>query len=78
MEKQAVSLSCTLSKVKLKVQWYKDGEEITNDGRYKIVQEGKIYKLVIENASLADRGVYKLRCNDELETSCELFVEGES
>lgn len=76
MEKQSVQLSCTLSKPKLKVQWFKNGEEITNDGRFKFVQEGKVYKIVIENATLADKGVYKLKYNDELETSCELSVEG--
>jgi hypothetical protein len=76
MEKQKVQLSCTLSKPKLNVQWFKDGEEITNDGKFKFVQEGKVYKLLIDNASLEDKGVYKLKYKDELETSCELSIQG--
>lgn len=78
IEKQSVALTCALSKPRLKVQWFKDDEEITENDRIRFAQEGKSYKLVIDNANLSDTGKYILKYNDEVETSCELSVKGKN
>lgn len=75
VEKQKATFVCTLSKPRLKVTWFKNDQKLSENSRVQFVQEGKIYKLVIENAQLEDRAVYKIKFEDEAESSAELFVK---
>ncbi|XP_060519331.1 obscurin isoform X9 [Cylas formicarius] len=49
-----------------KVQFYKDGKEIKQSERVKIVQEGEQYSLVLEKTSLKDTGSYSVVATNEL------------
>ena len=74
VEKQTATFTCTLSKPRLKVQWFKDDVKLNEDGRVQFAQEGKVYKLIITNAKLDDIAKYKIKFGDEAESSAELFV----
>ena len=76
VEKQTAIFNCTLSKPRLKVLWYKGDKKLSENDHFQFVQEGKIYKLVINNAQLDDAGIYKIKYADEAESSAELFVKG--
>lgn len=76
-EKQTATFVCVLSKPRLKVTWYKGDQKIKENDRIQFVQEGKVYKLVINNAQLEDRGTYKIKF-EETESSAELGVKGKT
>ncbi|XP_037085172.1 obscurin-like isoform X4 [Pollicipes pollicipes] len=62
-----------------KVKWYKDGEEITVDGRhYSVENDGHIYALTVNGLDRTDSGQYTCRISNEFgqdETSCQLHVK---
>lgn len=74
VEKQKATFVCTLSKPRLKVEWYKGDRRLIENNRVQFVQEGKVYKLVIDHAELEDASMYKIKFADECESSAELFV----
>lgn len=74
-ENQKATFVCVLSKPRLKVSWYKDGEKIKEGGRFQFAQEGKIYKLIIDGAQTDDKATYKIKL-DDLESEAELYVKG--
>lgn len=76
VEKQKATFVCTLSKPRLKVAWYKGDKKLSENDRIQFVQEGKVYKLVINNSQLDDAGMYKIKFGDEAESTAELFVKG--
>ncbi|XP_076264330.1 obscurin isoform X30 [Rhynchophorus ferrugineus] len=49
-----------------KVQFYKDGKEVKESQRVKIVKEGEKHNLVIEKTSLSDTGSYSVVATNEL------------
>ncbi|KAF7281172.1 hypothetical protein GWI33_005044 [Rhynchophorus ferrugineus] len=49
-----------------KVQFYKDGKEVKESQRVKIVKEGEKHNLVIEKTSLSDSGSYSVVATNEL------------
>lgn len=74
-EKQTATFVCALSKPRMKVVWYKDDQKIKENDRVQFAQEGKIYKLIINNAQIEDRGTYKIKF-EEAESSAQLSVKG--
>ncbi|KAL1518226.1 hypothetical protein ABEB36_001883 [Hypothenemus hampei] len=49
-----------------RVQFYKDGKEIKQNERVKIVKEGESYSLVMEKTHLSDSGSYSVVASNEL------------
>jgi titin len=76
VEKQRATFTCTLSKPRLKVAWFKGATKITENKDIQFVQEGKVYKLVISNAKLDDAGQYTVKYENECESTAELTVKG--
>ena len=76
VEKQKATFVCTLSKPRLKVTWYKNDQKLTENSRNQFVQEGKVYKLVIDDAQLDDAAQYKIKFGDEAESQAWLTVKG--
>ena len=76
VEKQTATFSCTLSKPRLKVAWFKNNVKLSEDGRIEFAQEGKVYKLIINNAQLDDKATYKIKFEEEAESSAQLNVKG--
>ncbi|XP_043238277.1 obscurin-like isoform X8 [Amphibalanus amphitrite] len=62
-----------------KVKWYKDGEEITVDGRhYSVENDGHIYTLTINGLTRTDSAKYTCKISNEFgqdETTCQLHVK---
>lgn len=76
VEKQTAVFSCTLSKPRLKVAWYKNGAKIKETDRIQFAQEGKVYKLIINNAELDDKAKYTIKFEEDCESSAKLNVKG--
>ena len=74
-EKQTATFVCTLSKPRLRVSWYKNDQKLTENRRVQFVQEGKVYKLVINDAQLDDADEYKIRFDEEGEVKAQLRVK---
>jgi hypothetical protein len=75
VENQKATFVCVLSKPRLKVAWYKDGEKLKEGGRIQFAQEGKVYKLIIDGARPEDKGSYKIKFEDT-ESAADLHVKG--
>ncbi len=76
VEKQTATFVCTLSKPRLKVTWLKNGKKINENDHFQFAQEGKVYKLMINNAQLDDADKYTIKFGEEAESTAELFVKG--
>ena len=76
VEKQTATFSCTLSKPRLKVLWFKNDKKLSENDRIQFEQEGKIYRLIIGNAQLDDKATYKIKFEDDAESSAKLNVKG--
>lgn len=76
VEKQTATFSCTLSKPRLKVSWFKNDKKLSENDRIQFEQEGKIYRLIIGNAQLDDKATYKIKFEDDAESSAKLNVKG--
>jgi len=74
VEKQTATFSCSLSKPRLNVTWFKNGVKLPENEKYQSVKEGKVYKLVIKNAALEDEDKYTIKYLDECESSADLRV----
>ncbi|XP_071868851.1 obscurin isoform X6 [Bombus fervidus] len=56
------------------VKWYKDGQELREDGRISIIKEGnETYKLTIRNARLDDAGSYSIVARNEVNQTTEIW-----
>jgi titin len=76
VEKQKATFVCTLSKPRLKVTWYKGDKKLKENDRIQFAQEGKVYKLIIDNCALDDAGAYTCKYEpDNIESSAELHVK---
>jgi hypothetical protein len=75
VEKQTATFACSLSKPRLKVSWYKNGQKLSESKRIQFVQEGKVYKLVINDAQLDDAAEYKIKFGEEAESNAQLMVK---
>ena len=76
VENQTATFVCTLSKPRLNVTWYKNGDLLPENDKYQYVKEGKVYKLVIRLAKLDDKAKYTIKYADEAESSAQLIVKG--
>lgn len=76
VEKQTAVFSCTLSKPRLKVSWYKNGSKLKENDRIEFAQEGKVYKLIINNAEPDDKAKYTIKFEEDAESSAKLNVKG--
>ncbi|KAK7082946.1 hypothetical protein SK128_021397 [Halocaridina rubra] len=72
-ELEEAVLQVEVSSDKVPVSWHKDGEELTDSDRIKLVSEGKIRKLILKKATLSDEGEYTCVLGDQ-ECTAELTV----
>jgi len=82
VEKQTAVFDCVLNRARLKVSWYKDDVKLIENARIHFAQEGKIYRLYINNAQLEDKASYKIRFEESpgifAESKAKLYVKGQS
>lgn len=74
VENQMATFTCTLSRPRLNVSWFKAGVKIVEGDKYQSVKEGKVYKLVVKNAQMDDEDKYTIKYADECELSASLTV----
>ena len=74
-EKDSAILECELNKPNIPVKWLKDGVELVPSDRIKLITDGCIHRLVIENATLEDSGTYTCICGGE-NTEATFSVDG--
>ena len=60
MEGDTVTISCQLVTENNSLQWFKDGNSITNSDRFEIMRDGKLHTLFIRAVKLEDRGDYSV------------------
>ncbi|XP_066957175.1 titin-like [Macrobrachium rosenbergii] len=72
-ELEEAVLQVEVSSDKGRISWHKDGEELTNTDRIKLVSQGKVHKLVLKKATLQDEGEYTCVLGDQ-ECTAELTV----
>ena len=71
--------ACTVSNPHAKVTWYKNDEELHENDKYLILEEGNERRLLIYEIEEHDSGVYKVILDDNGRTSlATLHVEGRS
>lgn len=76
VEKQTAVFSCTLNRPRLRISWFKNNLKLAENERIQFEQEGKVYKLIINNSQLDDISTYKIRVEDGPESSAQLNVKG--
>ena len=72
---KTVTLECELSHENLIVDWFLNRKQIRRDNHRDIKVDGKIHKLLIENADVDDIGDYSAEYKD-CETKCKLEIQG--
>ena len=80
IEKQTAVFDCTLSKPRLKVSWYRNDTKLSEDERIHFAQEGKVYKLIINDSQLEDKATYRIKYEEYgvlAESAAQLNVKGQ-
>lgn len=67
--------SCELSKLGAPVDWRKGRVVLKPGYKYEMKQEGRLTKLIVNNAEESDAGKYTCKTNDSQSTA-ELTVKG--
>ena len=72
------TFECEISKVGLKVEWYKGDTLIKPSDKYEIVSERTVHRLVIPKAYAEDEASYTVTFKDtEVKSSASLTIHGE-
>ncbi|XP_056144843.1 obscurin-like protein 1 [Lampris incognitus] len=77
LEKSRVILDCTLSNPRSSIRWYKGSNVILPSEHFEICSEGCYRKLIIQQVTLDDEGVYSVQVGDYT-CSANLTVEAQS
>lgn len=72
-EKATVELLAELS-LATKVEWFKDGQKLTDNAHTRIMTSGKRVILEIRNVSMDDAGKYEVKTKEGRSSSCEVSV----
>lgn len=75
VEEGCVTLHCELSKPGVPAEWRKDGQLLTEGGKYQMKQEGRVSEILIRDLTLKDVGEYSCSV-DAVVTSADLKVRG--
>ena len=75
VEKQKTILECEVSRPNVQGKWLRNGEEIKNDDRHRIVVEKTIQRLVISPTEMEDDAEYTFIVGTD-ETKAKLTVQG--
>ncbi|XP_053324277.1 obscurin [Spea bombifrons] len=65
VEGDSVTLRCELTKSGASLEWRKEDKTLQPSDKYKVLQDGLIAELVINNADLHDTGKYTCVCGDK-------------
>ena len=76
METQTATLETEVNLPDRKAKWLKNGKPIKTNGRYEMISEGTVHKLLIKDCVLDDEAEYTVQIGDN-SSSATVFVEGE-
>lgn len=77
LENTRVLLDCTVSNPRCSIRWYKGCNVILPSEHFEICSEGCYRKLVIQEVTLEDTGMYSVQVGENT-SSARLTVEGET
>lgn len=73
-ENTTAEFECTLTIPVDNVQWFIDGEEITQDAKYQFVDDGKVHKLIIKDVAPEDAGTVTVKVGNK-SSEAQFIVE---
>ena len=76
-EKDEARFELEVSREPKTFRWLKGTQELENDDKFEIIQEGKRYTLVVKAAGFSDEAKYTFEGEDK-RTSGKLVIEGRS
>ncbi|ESO99762.1 hypothetical protein LOTGIDRAFT_85536, partial [Lottia gigantea] len=74
-EGQEIYLECQVSKP-CDATWYKDGNKVQAEGRFKIKSDGTLHSLTLDEAELEDQAEYSVKVGDQV-SKAKVLVEGQ-
>lgn len=74
-EKDDAKFEVEVSRVPKSFRWLKGSQELQSDDKYEILQEGKIFALVIRSAAYDDEAKYMFEAEDK-RTAGKLVIQG--
>lgn len=74
-EKDEARFEVEVSRTPNSFRWLKGSQELTNDDKYQMTQEGKMYVLVIRSAAYEDEAKYMFEAEDK-RTTAKLIIQG--
>jgi hypothetical protein len=69
------TFECELNKDNVAVKWYRDNKSLVPNKKYKMIDEGPVHKLQVNDIDGEDEGKYWVIA-DGLKSEASLFVEG--
>jgi len=70
------TFKCSLERQEVGLTWYKNGDALENDDKYKISTDGRWHYVEIRNVSIEDEGEYVARINgSSFESMAQLLVD---
>lgn len=76
-EKDEARFECEISRPPKSFRWLKGSQEITTDGKFEVLQEGKRHILVVKSAAYEDEAKYMFEAEDK-RTSAKLVIQGKA
>lgn len=74
-EKDEARFEVEVSRPPKSFRWLKGSQELTSDDKYEMIQEGKMYVLVIRLAAFDDEAKYMFEAEDK-RTTGKLVIQG--
>lgn len=75
-EKDEARFEVEVSRVPKTFHWLKGSQELQNDDKFQIMQEGNVYVLLVRSAAFDDEAKYVFEAEDK-RTSGKLIIQGE-
>lgn len=76
-EKDEARFEIEVSRTPKSFRWLKGSQELQSDDKYEMVQDGKMYVLVIRSAAYDDEAKYMFEAEDK-RTAGKLIIQGNS
>lgn len=73
---ETITFECELSSAGIDVEWSKNDRPIRKGGKYDIIVDGAIHKLIIKDADGPDAGIYAAHFKNR-STAASLIIQGE-
>lgn len=76
-EKDEARFELEVSRIPKSFRWLKGSQELQSDEKYKMIQEGNVFVLLIQSAAYDDEAKYMFEAEDK-RTTGKLVIQGNS